>query len=256
VDARVLRQEINDIREDLKVLQRQRYGDSSGENNPEVKAGRLDELVRQTAGRLDEIEFRLKKLDEKIDMINKDIDVRMRLLEGKKVSNGGAAPLDNSPKFSAPVAHKAPETLTGGSITKSDDLQPLKATATVEEIYQSGLEAWKTGDFTTAEEKFNRVLQKFPTDKLAGNAQYWLAETYYSRKEFERSAVAFAKGYQDYKNGSKAADSLFKLGMSMNALGKKAEACAAFLSFRKEFPKADAALKAKNEAEIKKHGCK
>ena len=59
-----------------------------------------------------------------------------------------------------------------------------------------------------------------------------------------------------YKNGNKGADSLFKLGMSMKELGKKAEACAAFVSMPKEFPKAETTLteKAKKQASELKCG--
>ena len=103
---------------------------------------------------------------------------------------------------------------------------------------------------------FNKILSKHPQDKLAGNAQYWLGETYYARKEFDRAAVSFAKGYQNYKESPKRADSLLKLGMSMQSLNKKDEACAAFVSLPTEFPKADKTLKNKAAEGAKKLGCK
>ena len=51
----------------------------------------MDELVRSTAGRLDELDYKIKQLDEKINLINKDIDVRMKLLEGKKITGSGGS---------------------------------------------------------------------------------------------------------------------------------------------------------------------
>lgn len=152
-------------------------------------------------------------------MINKDIDVRMKLLEGKKITGSGGSVADNSPKFSAPVAKEAPQSIVGGSIS-NDELKPIRK-PTAAEVYQKGLEALKASDFAAAEENFNTVLNKYPKDKLAGNAQYWLGETYYARKDYGRAAVAFAKGYQGYKNNPKGADSLLKLGMSMQELGKE-----------------------------------
>ena len=173
-DVTVLMQEMNDIREDLKILQRQMYNDGGSELV--VTVGRLDELVRSTAGRLDELDYKIKQLDEKINLINKDIDVRMKLLEGKKITGSGGSIADNSPKFSAPVAKEAPQSIVGGSIS-NDELKPIRK-LTAAEIYQKGLEALKASDFAVAEENFNTVLNKYPTDKLAGNAQYWLGETY------------------------------------------------------------------------------
>lgn len=110
-DVTVLMQEMNDIREDLKILQRQMYNDGGSELV--VTVGRLDELVRSTAGRLDELDYKIKQLDEKINLINKDIDVRMKLLEGKKITGTGGSVADNSPKFSAPVAKEAPQSIVG-----------------------------------------------------------------------------------------------------------------------------------------------
>ena len=250
-DVSVIMQEIDEIREDLKILQRQNYNNENSEL--EVRFGHLDELVRSTAGRLDELEYKIKQLNEKLDLINKDIDVRMNLLEGKKITSSATETVDHSPKFLAPVAQNAPKVLVGESIA-NNELQP-PAMPTAANIYQKGLEALKASDFVGAEENFNQVLKKFPNDKLAGNAQYWLGETYYARKDFSRAAIAFAKGYKGYKNNPKAADSLLKLGMSMQELGKKQEACAAFISLKTEFPKAEKDIQNTAAEKAKKLGC-
>ena len=71
-------------------------------------------------------------------------------------------------------------------------------------------------------------IQQFPNDQLAGNAQYWLGETYYVRKRYNDAATAFAFGYQKYPKSGKGADDLLKLGMSLGSLGQKQDACSAF----------------------------
>jgi len=252
-DAVVLQQEMDEIRQDIQLLRRQYYNNRNSDQ--EVKLGRLDEIVRTANGRMDELEHQIKQLSEKIDLINKDIDVRMKLLEGKKIEGGAGVVADNNPKFDAPVAPEAAKALVGGAVSKAEDLAPVKM-PTAAEIYQQGLEALKAKDFTRAEESFTKILAKFPKDTLAGNAQYWLGETFYGRKEFAKAAVAFGKGYQNYKDSPKGADSLLKLGMSMLALDKKTEACAAFTGLPKEFPKAAENLKKKAAEEAKKSECK
>lgn len=254
-DATVIQQELDDIREDIKVLQRRMYNNTD-ESDMGVQLGRLDEQVRTTFGKMEELEYKIKQLDSKIDMINSDIDVRMKLLEGKKIDAMPASPVvDNSPKFAAPVANGAPSSIVGGSISKGDELSPVKG-STAPEIYQAGLEALKAGNYAASEKSFTKFLNKFSDDKLAGNAQYWLGETFYARKEYDKAAVAFAKGYQQYHSNQKAADSLLKLGLSMQNLKKNKEACVAFTSLSKEFPKADKNLKSRASAEAKKLGCK
>ena len=86
-------------------------------------------------------------------------------------------------------------------------------------------------------------VQRYPNDPLAGNAQYWLGETYYVRKDYENAATAFAEGYQKYPESGKAADNLLKLGMSLGNLGKKSEACSAFARLDRDFPTAPANVK-------------
>ncbi|MBR5482776.1 MAG: tol-pal system protein YbgF [Alphaproteobacteria bacterium] len=254
-DATVIYRDIEEIREEMKILQRKLYNEGSEEADLGVQVGRMDEQVRSMTGRIDELDYKIKQLSEKIDMINRDIDVRISLMEGKTPTVSSDVQVeDNSPKFAAPVANNAPQSIVGGSISKEDNLQPVKG-STAPEIYQSGLEALKATEYEKAEKAFNKILTKFADDKLAGNAQYWLGETYYARKEFDKAAIAFAKGYQGYKNSAKAADSLLKLGMAMQGLNKNKEACAAFTSLPKEFPKAEKTLKEKAKSEAKKLKC-
>lgn len=254
-------EELAQLREDVTFLQRQVYNDNNSSashltssKNVSVQMGQFDELLRQVIGRTDELEHRIKKLNERLDMMNKDVDVRFKLLEGKPISGGGMSDLSEKAKFAAPVASDAPKSIVGDSI-KGDDLKPLKG-FDVKGIYQEGLEALKGGNDKLAEEKFNTILSRFQSDALAGNAQYWLGEVYYGRKDFTKAAVAFAKGYEKYKSGPKGADSLLKLGMSMRELKKIPEACAAFTSLAKEFPKAEKSLLDRAKTEAVKLKCK
>lgn len=103
---------------------------------------------------------------------------------------------------------------------------------------------------------FGKIVSQYPTDKLAGNAQYWQGEAYYAKKDYEPAAIAFAKGYQNYKDSTKGPDSLLKLGMSMAALKKNPEACAAFTSLAKEFPKSSQDMKDRAKKEATALNCK
>ena len=50
---------------------------------------------------------------------------------------------------------------------------------------------------------------------LASNAYYWLGETFYVQKNFQKAAISFAKGYQKFPKGNKAIDQLFKLALTL-----------------------------------------
>ena len=250
--------DIDTLREDVLSLQRQLYRENA--ENPQkssdvqVRLGQLEEQMRLLTGKVEELEYQIKTFNDKVALINKDIDVRFNMLEGKAINNSANSVIDNTSKFNAPKAETAPKSVVG-DVVKGDDLEAI-GSKEVAEIYQTGLNALKANDYVTSEQNFMNILNKNPNDKLAGNAQYWLGEVYYAKKDYAKAAVAFAKGYQNYKNGAKGADSLFKLGMSMKSLKKNTDACAAFSSMKTEFPKASAELLKKADAEAKNLKCK
>ena len=79
----------------------------------------------------------------------------------------------------------------------------------------------KVGDYSTAERAFREFVIINPEHKLAGNAQYWYAETYRMRQLYNDASTAYLEGYQRYPNGEKAPINLLKLGVSMVQIGKK-----------------------------------
>ncbi len=258
-----IQEQIDAIKEEMMLLQRKVYRDNTEssvyESNParaEVKIGEYDQIIRNLNGKVEELEFKIKTLEEKVDTINKDIDVRFRLLEGKPIPAGSAG-IKETKKFDTAVATGAPKSIVGDAISTGDlkNLQP-EQTMGVDQLYTTGLGALKSGDLEKAEMYFNIILDKHGSDKLAGNAQYWLGEVYYKDKKFDKAAVAFGKGYSNYKDGAKGADSLLKLGLSMSQINKKNEACLAFVNLPVEFKNADDTIKAKAKSEAQKLGCK
>ena len=256
-----LQTEIDEVRRDLEMMQRRSYNeDASLTMAPTsakeivVQMGQMNENFRDVQGRMEELDYKIKKLNERIDLINKDIDVRFNALEGKEMSGTAASSSISRPTLPTPVASEAPKSITGDAVA-TGDLDPVESLPEVKEIYQKGLDALKVQNYKMAEESFSKILADYPKDSLAGNAQYWQGEVYYAQKEYEKAAVAFGKGYRNYKDSSKGADSLLKLGMSMKGLKKNPEACAAFQSLKTEFPKAPQNIKDKAVTEAKTLKC-
>jgi len=125
-----------------------------------------------------------------------------------------------------------------------------------QEQYNYAFGLLRQGDYGDAEQAFAEFVRLNAADPLAGNAQYWLGETYYVRKDWEKAATTFLNGYQKYPKGNKAPDSLVKLGMTLTNLNQKPEACSAFGQFAKEFPQAPVALKQLAQTERGRAGCK
>jgi tol-pal system protein YbgF len=122
-------------------------------------------------------------------------------------------------------------------------------------LYNQGYGDLLRRDYPAAETAFRRLIEAHPNDKLAGDAQYWLGESYYVRGQYKNAADAFLKGYKSYGMSPKAPDSLLRLGMSLAALGQKEAACSSFAELGTKFPSAPSHVREEAASERHKAGC-
>jgi tol-pal system protein YbgF len=123
------------------------------------------------------------------------------------------------------------------------------------EQYNVAFGLLKQADYPAAEEALKAFIAQHPKDPLAGSAQYWLGETYYTRGMYSEAASAFAEGYKNYPKGAKAPDDLLKLAMSLARANQKQNACIAFVQLDRDFPNPGSAIKERAIAEKKRLGC-
>jgi tol-pal system protein YbgF len=123
------------------------------------------------------------------------------------------------------------------------------------EQYNYAFGLLKQANYPAAEEALKAFIDAHPKDPMAGNAQYWLGETYFTRNRFMEAATAFAEGYKRYPKGAKAPDSLLKLGMSLGRANQKQNACVALAQLDRDFPHASASVKERAGAEKKRLAC-
>src|SRR5262249_30103628 len=132
---------------------------------------------------------------------------------------------------------------------------PPAGGGTPEQLYGDAQTAMRNGDYAAAEREFRSFMAKYPRHQLAGNAQYWLGETYYVRKDFQNAAAAYATGFRTYRASSVGPDNLLKLGMSLQASGKTSDACTVYSQFNQFYPQASEAQKRRIAAERQRSRC-
>jgi tol-pal system protein YbgF len=164
-------------------------------------------------------------------------------------------PLPAGAAGSAPAANSNQQTARATAPAAASGKGKLPA-GTPQERYNYAYKLLVQSDYADAESAFREFLGAHAQDALAGNAQYWLGETYYVRGQYEPAAQAFLQGYQGYPKSAKAPDSLLKLGMSLSAMKKNPEACAALGQLGKEFASAPPHVKDAAVRERTKIGCK
>ncbi len=134
-------------------------------------------------------------------------------------------------------------------------LPPASDGTDPKQLYETAYGFLLQRDYGAAESSFDDFLKKFPSDSLAGNAQYWLGETHFVRGQYKAAAGAFLKGYQTYAQSAKAPDSLLKLAMSLDRLGQKDAACSSYSELNTKFPNAAQSVKARAQSERQRVGC-
>ncbi len=106
-----------------------------------------------------------------------------------------------------------------------------------------------------AGQAFSEFVKSYPRHALAGNAQYWLGETYYVQGDYKNAAGAFLTGYRTYKSSAKAPDSLLKLALSLDRLGQRAAACSSLNELGAKYPQAPQHVKRRVDQERRRLRC-
>tara|TARA_Y100001970_G_scaffold280166_1_gene388725 strand:- start:450 stop:1376 length:927 start_codon:yes stop_codon:yes gene_type:complete len=248
-----------------------------------LKLSEIENQFRDLTNKFEEINFKLDKLSNRLTKLQSDNQLRFEQVEktiGNVVSTG-AANLTENISDDEKVLPGSSEPQDLGSISYKDmttsettqQTQSVDSTSTVilenvesvekllpdeapEKQYEFATSFLKVGDYNTAERALKEFVLTNPNHKLAGNAQYWFAETFRIRQLYVDAASAYLEGYQKYPNSEKAADNLLKLGVSLVQIGEKDQGCMMITSLEKEYPKASQSILQKAKYEEKKFECK
>jgi tol-pal system protein YbgF len=99
-----------------------------------------------------------------------------------------------------------------------------------------------------------QFLQSHPRDRLVPDAIYWLGESYLQRSRPREAAEQFLKVSTEHARSNKAPDAMLKLGIALNALGARDQACATFAELGRKYPEA-ASVRQGAEREQKRARC-
>jgi tol-pal system protein YbgF len=110
-------------------------------------------------------------------------------------------------------------------------------------------------DYALADQSFRAFLRKYPSDRLAADAQYGLGESLFQRQSYRDAADAFLVVTRTYDKSPRAPEALMRLGQSLAALKEKDLACSAFAEVGRKYPRVSPTVKQTVEREQKRVGC-
>jgi tol-pal system protein YbgF len=246
-----------------------------------LKLSEIENQFQELTNKFEEINFKLDKLSNRMSKVQADNQIRFQDLENvvssdattnkltKKTNNDQMEVLPGSsqPQDLGSISYKDTATNETSQKTNSVDSTALVVTETLQaeekilpnespdKQYQFATSFLKVGDYSTAERAFREFVDTNPEHNLAGNAQYWYAETFRIRQLYTDAASAYLEGYQRYPKGEKAPINLLKLGVSMVQIGEKDQGCKMINGVEEQYPEANQSVIQKAKYESQKFEC-
>ena len=245
-----------------------------------LKLSEIEKQFQELTNKFEEIDFKLDKLSTRLSKIQSDTQYRFQILENnpKILGNNNLSskqenldekilPGSSEPQDLGSISYKDMQNQTDEQQTQSIDTTQSIVTeefnseekflpeVSADEQYEFATSFLKIGDYNSAERAFREFVLSNPDHNLAGNAQYWYAETFRIRQLYTDAASAYLEGYQKYPKGNKAPINLLKLGVSMVQIGEKNQGCKMINGVAKQYPKASQSVIQKAKYESKKFEC-
>ena len=145
----------------------------------------------------------------------------------------------DTPRRAKPVAARPAR-----SATRSE------ASAAAGADYRAAVDLVRSGQSEAAITALRGFLARYPRHEYADNAQYWLGEAFYARKDYQHALVEFRATIETYPRGNKVPDALLKVGYCYQALGQGDKAHAVLEQVVNLYPKSEPAALAAKRLEL------
>ena len=250
-----------------------------------LKLSEIENQFQELTNKFEEVNFKLDKLSNRLSKVQSDNQLRFQQLENKKITalttedenkitssttdlDDKVLPGSSEPQDLGSISYKDTETnlstqetqsveSTGSVVTEEfRSEEKILPNETPEKQYEFATSFLKVGDYNTAERAFKEFVDTNPNHELAGNAQYWYAETFRIRQLYTDAASAYLEGYQKYPKSKKGPINLLRLGVSLVQIGEKDQGCLMITGVKKQYPKAKQSVLQKAKYEEKKFECK
>ena len=232
-----------------------------------IRLENLQSEIRILSTGVEEYKEFLKQPSKEIDRMREDIAIRTRILEerGKTLEEKNKAQDERARALEERM--KAMEDRLKGLEGKmsewvSKQMEMEKPTPGKEvpvetkgispgagTLYKDAYETFQKGDLEGARRKFETFLKQYPNTELSDNAQFWIGETYYLKKDFEKAILEYEKAIAKYPEGDKIPAALLKQGFAFLELGDKTNARNILRRLIERYPQSDQAEMAKKKLE-------
>jgi tol-pal system protein YbgF len=253
-DFQALQKEIEDLRGLATVESKKTQADL------QLRLETLQTEVRNLGTGIEEYKELLKKSPREMDRLRENITLQTKALEDReKIFDERDKNLEE--RIKGIEEHlKGLEGKIGQLASKQSELETaiLAKEASVDvksvstragDLYKDAYENFVKGDLVGARRKFEAFLKQYPNTELSDNAQFWIGETYYQKKDYERAILEYEKAIVTYPEGDKISSALFKQALAFLELGDKTNGRNLLKRVIERYPQSDQAEMAKKKLE-------
>lgn len=246
--AQTRRDTLADIRQEMSVLyvelQRLKQelsttGTNMGGSVQGSQLQRLDALegeFRRINGKIEELEFRIGKIVR--DGTNRigDLEFRLVELEGGDVSKLGQTTTLGGETLQEPLVIVAPRNDTKTELASGE-----------QEDFNQALEAHDRGDFARAADLFGTFTETYPGGPMTSEAHYWRGESQAAQNKWSAAARSYLQSFSGAPDTPIAPQALYRLGVSLDRIGQREEACLTLNEVILRYPNSDSSHDARAE---------
>ncbi|MDY6825022.1 MAG: tol-pal system protein YbgF [Thermodesulfobacteriota bacterium] len=203
----------------------------------------LREDIQQLRGEIESARYELTQHKKAFEQYKRERQNRLIALEKGPIdritrmeSYLGIEPPPDAAGDGQAAKSEAPETGTADS--RATDVQDhgIEADATEDDIYSYAKQVFDLGDYAAAREGFETLLNRYPDSDKCDNARFWIGETYYREKWYEKAILEYQKVVDNYPDGNKVPAALLKQGMAFHQIGENMNARLVLKKLIEQYP--------------------
>jgi TolA-binding protein len=212
-----------------------------------AKVGSLEGQLRAMNGRLEEIEFKQRQLDEALTLMRKEM-----ALQAQETAQAQA-------EMKAQISSNSSSGAPSSQATSNAQAQAAPTVALPEADaatqYRYAFEFIQKNDLDNGFKAMDMFLRENPKDERAGNAKFWLGRIHLLKGRMPQAAQQLLALIEEHPNHDKRPDALLDLADVLIALDSKPDACNALAEFRRGESKANDRLIARAKKTAQTAGC-
>jgi tol-pal system protein YbgF len=116
-----------------------------------------------------------------------------------------------------------------------------------DQLFAAAYGDYSRGNYDLAISEFRQYVETYPSSEMADNAQYWIGEALFAKRQFNEAVAEFDKVNQLFPKGDKVPAARFKKAMALGELGQPDAARLEFQAIVKLYPRSNEAALARQQ---------